>query len=420
MTVSAAKNGHGGLRIGFDFRFLQASCRHSAGGGLGGAGVYTQGLWKAMARLFPETEFVALVDHGDIPARLEELVALAPRHEFMPFGLAGRGPIFSRLDRSSHSWLVRALESEFNIGLPREIAGLDILHILNQSPAPAGSCPTVMTVYDLISLGAGVPAQQSWLEKMHRRYLARVGKADRLVCISAATRDDAEHYLNDCAEKTTVIYPGIDLEIFKPGEASKAEVRKKFGLSSNFFVHVGVCYGRKNPRGLIEAMKIAANACDENFVLALVGPYQVNKAAGQAIMGMARDFGIAEKVVILGDVSDADLALLYRNALALVFPSLYEGFGLPVAEALACGAPCITSNTSSLPEVAGDLGVLVDPANAAQIAEAMVAVARKGKNERVQIEGPRWAQKFSWDKAATAYMEVYRALVYGDGRKNKT
>jgi len=71
MSIPGKKDGHDGLRIGFDFRFLQASCRHSAGGGLGGAGVYTQGLWKAMARLFPETEFVALVDHGDIPERMQ-------------------------------------------------------------------------------------------------------------------------------------------------------------------------------------------------------------------------------------------------------------------------------------------------------------------------------------------------------------
>ena len=398
------------MRIGFDLRYLQAAYRNSAGGGLGGVGVYIQGLWKALARLYPETAFVALVDHGDIPERLHELVNLAPKSEIMPFGLAGRGHILSRLDRSSYSWLIRALESEFQLGIPREAACLDILHIMNQSPAPVGLCPTVMTIYDLCPLGAGVPVKQTLLEKNHRHYLTRLGRADRLVCISEATRNDAKRYLTDCREKTAVIYPGIDFEIFKPGISNKAEVKEKFGITTDFFIHVGVCSGRKNLCGLMEAMRIAVNACNGDFVLVFVGPYQVSKIASQAILELARDYGIGERVMILGDVSDANLAVLYRNALALVFPSFYEGFGYPAAESLACGTPCIVSDTSSLPEAVGDLGVLVDPADASQIADVMVTVVRAGKNERVQIEGPRWAQQFSWDRAAVAYMDIYREL----------
>lgn len=406
------------LKIGFDLRYLQAACRNSAGGGLGGAGVYIQGLWKAMVRLFPETEFVALVDHGAIPERLHELISLAAKAEIMPFGLAGRGRIIRRLDRSSYSWLIRAVESEFHWGLPGEVTRLDIIHIMNQSPAPDGLCPVVMTVYDLCPLGAGMPVKPSWWEKIYRRYLTRLGRADRLVCISESTRNDAIHYLTWCGEKSAVAYPGIDLEIFKPGISSKTEVKEKFGIATDYFIHVGVCSGRKNPRGLMEAMKIAVNTCNENFVLVFVGPYQVIKNATQIIQELARDFGIGERIVILGDVSDSDLAVLYRNALALVFPSFYEGFGYPAAESLACGTPCIVSNTSSLPEAVGDLGMLVDPANASQIADAMVSIIRAGKNERVQSEGPRWAQKFSWDQAAVAYMGVYRELASVDKQVN--
>jgi glycosyltransferase involved in cell wall biosynthesis len=102
--------------------------------------------------------------------------------------------------------------------------------------------------------------------------------------------------------------------------------------------------------------------------------------------------------------------MLYRNALALVFPSFYEGFGYPAAESLACGTPCIVSNSSSFPEAVGDLGILVDPADARQVAEAMVSAVRSGMNKRVQIEGPRWVQQFSWDQAAVAYMGIYREL----------
>lgn len=407
----------GGLRIGFDLRYLQAAYRNSASGGLGGAGVYIQGLWLAMVRLFPETEFVALVDHGDVPARLRKLVALAPNAEIMPFGLAGSSPVVSRLDRSSYSWILRALESEFHLGMPRKIAGFDILHVTNQSPAPAGLCPTVMTMYDLCPLGAGVPVKNTWLERLHRRYLTQLGRADHLVCISEATDNDAKHYLTGCDDKTSVIYPGIDLDIFKPGIPDKSEVMEKFGLAADYFIHVGVCSSRKNPRGLIEAMSLAARACDNDFNLVLAGPYQVNRSAAQAILDLARSYGIESRIKLLGDVSDEHLAVLYRNALGLVFPSFYEGFGYPAAESLACGTPCIVSNTSSLPEAAGDLGLLVDPSEAHQIADAMVFVVRAGKNERVRIEGPHWAQRFSWDGAARAYMNIYRDLAV-DAQKN--
>lgn len=364
-----------------------------------------------MVRLFPENEFVALVDHGDIPERLLELINLAPKSEIMPYGLAGRGAIIRRLDRSRYSWLIRALESEFQLGIPKEIAGLDILHVMNQSPAPVGLCPTVMTMYDLCPLGAGMPVKQTLHEKVHRRYLTRLGRADRLVCISEATHNDVMLYLADCEGKSAVVYPGIDLEIFKSGISNKAEVKEKFGITTDFFIHVGVCSGRKNPRGLIEAMKIAVSEYQGDFVLLLVGPYQVNQAAGQAILELARDCGIGERVMLLGDVSDANLTILYRNSLALVFPSLYEGFGYPAAEALACGTPCIVSNISSLPEAVGDLGLMVDPADASQIAGAMVSIISAGKNERVKIEGPRWAQRFSWENAAIAYMGIYKELV---------
>jgi glycosyltransferase involved in cell wall biosynthesis len=403
------------MRIGIDLRYLQAAYRNSKDGGLGGVGVYSKGLWKALTKSFPEVEWVGLIDHGDVPEKLFELLSLAPKFSILPFGLAGRGRFFKRIDRSSYSWIIRALESEFGFGVPQKTVPFDILHILNQAPPPIGEYPTVVTMYDFCPLGAGIPVKQTLPEKIYRHYLARLGRADHLVCISEATQYDAKHYLPDCQEKTSVIHPGIDLKVFKPGITNKTEVKEKFGIVTDFFIHVGVCSGRKNPRGLIEAMSIAGNVCKENFVLAFAGPYQVNNAASQTILELAKDYGIEERIMILGDVSDADLAMLYRNALALVFPSFYEGFGYPAVESLACGTSCIVSNISSLPETVGDLGVLVDPKDPAQIAHAMISIICSGKDGHIQTEGPRWAQKFSWDCAASAYMDIYKSLMH-DGR----
>lgn len=407
---SSEKSMHVGLRIGFDFRFVQASYRNSADGGLGGVGVYTRGLWRAMVRMYPENCFVALVDHGDIPHKLRELIGLAPHVEIMPFGLMGRGPVLRRFDRSSYSWILRALESEFGLGIAKMGVGLDVLHITNETPAPQIGCPTVVTLYDLYLLGAGRRDEPCLRERLHRWYLKRLGRADSLVCISESTRNDVLRYMPESAGKTTLSYPGIDLETFVPKATEKTVIRDKYGIDRDYFIHAGVCAGRKNPKGLIDAMKIAVEKQGGDFMLVLVGPYQVNRRAADAILGLAQDHGIADRVKLLGDVSDAQLAELYRGALALVFPSHYEGFGYPVAEALACGTPCVVSNASSLPEVAGHLGFLVDPDDPGQIASGMVSILESGRNHMLEAEGPLWARKFSWDNAARAYMETYRAL----------
>lgn len=399
------------LRVGFDLRYLQQAYRNTESGGLGGVGVYIQGLWKAIARLFPQIQLVGLVDHGDIPGRLQELLSCAQKYEVMQFGLGGRGPLFRRLDRSSFSWIVRALESEFKLGIPRAVRGLDILHITNQSPAPAGICPTIITIYDLCPFGAGVSIKKTLLNTIHQKYLSYLGRADQLVCISTSTSNDVNHYLSSGVGKTTTVHPGIDLEVFKSRPDGGLDIVHKLGISTNYFIHVGVCSGRKNPSSLIRAMKIAVELSDDDFSMVFVGPYQVNENAKQLVLGLARNHGISEKVMILGDVSNVNLAALYQNAMALVFPSFYEGFGYPAVESLACGTPCIVSNVSSLPEAVGDLGILVDPEDPVQIADAMLSVINSKDCENIRTNGPIWAKKFSWDQVAINYVHIYHQVV---------
>lgn len=407
------------LVVGFDLRYLQSAYRNSSNGGLGGIGVYSRGLWSALARLFPEMELVALVDHGPLPEKLLEVIQLAPRHKIVPFGLAGRGTIISRLERSRYSWIPRMLESRYGLGMSSKSASFDILHILSQSPAPlSGVCPVVVTIYDLVMLETGLISEKTLAGKIYRKHLTGLGKADRLVCISESTKKDVEKFLPGCEDKIELVYPGVNLDIFKPEPTSREEVKAKWNIVTDYFIHVGVCFGTKNPHVLLEAMSIAVSSSRKDFVLIFVGPYQVNKSAKDMIYRIAKDYGIEHKVIILGDVTDVELAILYRHALSLVFPSLYEGFGYPAIECLACGTPCIVSNTSSLPEVVGKWGVLVDPHNARQIADEMIKIVECGKSKIIQREGPRWAKNFTWVRAAVDYMKIYQKLA-GESKRQK-
>lgn len=397
------------LRIGIDFRFLQGAYRNSSNGGIGGVGVYSRGLWRQLALSFPSNQYVAIVDHGPIPDRLSELLDLAPTVEIRKCGLGGRSRLLSRIDRSSFSWLLRALESEFGFGVKEALNDLDVLHVLNQAPPPKVCKPTVLTLYDLCQVGAGEPAHSiSMRERLRRGYLKRISRADALVCISEATKRDAALFLEVAEGQCSVVYPGIDLETYAP-KKDNLSTQLLAGLSSGFFLHVGVCAGRKNPRVLLAAVK-AASVKDKSFFFVFVGPYQVNQGARLELESLAKELDLSDRVVILGDVSDQSLASLYQHARALVFPSLYEGFGYPPAEALASGGSCIVSNTSSLPEAIGDFGILVDPNDAESICAAMLEMLSVNRKQRSVEQKRQWAEQFSWSIAAESYMQVYRRL----------
>jgi len=157
--------------------------------------------------------------------------------------------------------------------------------------------------------------------------------------------------------------------------------------------------------------RVAAAREGSGASLVFVGPYDVIRGSAQRIEREAAELGIAARIRLIGSVDDDDLARLYTNAAALVFPSLYEGFGYPALESLACGTPAIVSAVSSLPEAVGPLGRLVNPLNSAEIAEAMLDRLRELPGGRLDVEGAAWAGRFSWEAAAGAYIAVYEALL---------
>jgi glycosyltransferase involved in cell wall biosynthesis len=147
--------------------------------------------------------------------------------------------------------------------------------------------------------------------------------------------------------------------------------------------------------------------------LVSVGPYTLAPGREHAMVRLARDVGIGGRFVILADgAGPRDMPALYRGSIGLVFPSLSEGFGLPAIECLASGVPCVVSEVSALPEVVGELGILVDPRNPDDIARGMLRLIEdESHRAMVRVEGPEWAKRFSYKAMSQGYLRVYRELV---------
>jgi glycosyltransferase involved in cell wall biosynthesis len=252
----------------------------------------------------------------------------------------------------------------------------------------------VVTVHDLGYLhfpGAHPLSERLYLD-LSTRHSAR--RADIVLADSEATRRDLGRSYGIAPEKVRVAYPGIDpalAPVTDPGVLKS--VREKYGLPPRYLFFIGSLRPRKNLTRLVEAF---AKAQPPDTALVLAG--KPGRAAQDLIAQVER---LDLPVIFPGYVADADVAALYSAALALVFPSLYEGFGFPVAEAMRCGTPVICSNTSSLPEIAGDAALLVDPLDADAIAEAIRRVAGDSDlRASLSARGKARAARFTWEDAA--------------------
>jgi glycosyltransferase involved in cell wall biosynthesis len=382
---------------------LRQALVNSPDGGLGGPGRYTYELVKALRR--HDAEIMLLVDAGLVPPRLRDLVASTERLRLQRVGWGRRLPRGLVSGRAAP--IVSGLESPV---LDRQLRRLRpaLVHLVDQPPPRLRVHPRIVTLHDLGPFGGGAyHAESSATGVVARSRLADAGSADVAVCVSQATRDDAIRVLGIAPERLQVIHPGVDTRRFSPGQPDG--VRRVLGLPDHarYFLHVGVLRERKNPRGLLEAFqRLAGSVADLHLVC--IGPYQTSPDASRKVRALAAQLGIAARVHLVGDVADETLVRAYRGSLALVFPSLYEGFGFPVVEALACGVPVVAGDNSSLPEVGGDLAVLVDARDSTAIATGMTRVLEDDRlRQRVDAAGPEWAQRFSWSGAADRIHDLY-------------
>ncbi len=265
----------------------------------------------------------------------------------------------------------------------------------------------VFTLHDLtvrIFPGAHTLLNRWYLTLMMPRFLAA---ADAIVADSEATRRDALRLYRLDEGRVQVVHAGVSPRFRPGGLEAVAGVRRRYGLPEGMILYVGTIEPRKNLVALLEAYR-ALRDRGRNERLVIAGRQGWHAAP---FLRRLRQLGLQHEVILPGHIDDRDLPALYSAAKVFVFPSLYEGFGLPVLEAMACGTPVICSDASSLPEVAGEAALLVPPRDVGGLAEAMGAVLSDGAlRAELARRGLARARLFTWEKAAHAMQAVYRAL----------
>ena len=297
--------------------------------------------------------------------------------------------------------------------LPQELAEqrIDIFHSPRDMGLPDPGrlpCPCVMTLHDIILVRLARDYYSTSRARMYeRRLLAKVNAADHIITVSEFSRRDICDWSGIGPEKVSVVHNGVSEQFRRVDDPRVLEdVSRRYRLPRRFVFCVGSTEPRKNIRGAIEAFsQLRRVRADMQMVVA--GVDYCGVTPDKAFTGLDLD-----GVIFAGYVRDADLPAIYSQAELLFFPSLYEGFGLPPLEAMACGTPVVTSNRTSLPEVAGDAAVLVDPGKPGEMASALEMVLSSDGMRRDLIDkGLEKAAEFSWERAAAATREIYAQVV---------
>ncbi len=328
--------------------------------------------------------------------------AAAPQMELT---LCARWPRFLRLRRHFASLLFRScwLQEPFNRRLPKRV---DLFHGLNQRLPRYRFRRQVVTLHDVFPLSSEAYSTPAFRARFSAMIADAVGRADRIICVSCYTRDQLCRVLGVRPESCVVAHHGVEQDPPPPSDAARRRARELAG-SGPFFLSVGAVQVRKNVPAAIEAVSRLPPALGARLVVAGSAGH-----GAQEIVNLIRRRGLSDRIRLLGYTDDHTLDALYAKAAALLFPSLEEGFGLPVLEAMTRGLPVIASNTSALPEIAGEAAVLLDP----QDVEGMAGAARRLLEDDAwraewSARGRARARQFTWQRAARATLDVYQALL---------
>jgi len=284
----------------------------------------------------------------------------------------------------------------------------DLLHVNYVAP-PLGTCPHVVTVHDISFdlYPRFFSPRDRWMLRTLVPFTMR--RAARVITVSQHARQEIVARYRLPAERVAVPYEAAGAQ-FRPitDPAALAAARARYGLGERYLLALGNLQPRKNLARLVDAyadLRRAGQLAGVQLVLAGQAQWRESE-----LYAKVRQSGLVEEVRFPGYVEDADLPALYSGALAFVYPSLYEGFGLPPLEAMACGTPVICSNAASLPEVVGDAALTVDPTDTSALAAALAqVVAHPGLRADLAEKGLRRAGQFTWQKCAEETLAVYRA-----------
>ena len=289
--------------------------------------------------------------------------------------------------------------------------GIDVFHgpdaRLPGLLGPKGRGPRlVATLHDVFSLVSDEFADEKFRQKKAARYADIAERADVIICDSNCTRSDFLRFFPDAEPKTRVIYLGVD-DAFAPQPAEEIErVRKKYGIESDYVFYVGALSVRKNALRMFEAFQRAREQTDSNLQFVAAGRLTYGR---DRILEYMKENRSRDRILLPGYVADEDLPALYSGAKAFLFATRYEGFGLPVLEAAACGVPVVTSNIGSTAEIADGIAQLVDPLNVEDISEALLRVMDTGRSAG---DGPvSDLPKRKWSDMARDVLTIYEELM---------
>ena len=387
------------MRIGMNAFYLGAVTT--------GSGQYINHLMRQLTRLGDESEYVLITN---IEWRMQDT-----SHSHSPLSILhspfcilhpAPTPFDSMSENLAKLWFEQ-------VSFPRACRrqGVDLAHVPYFASPLFPTTPTVVTVHDLIPML--LPAYRgSMLVRLYTLLVAIAAKrADMVLTDSQASKWDIVHLLDIPSEQVRVIYLAAD-DIYQPilDDHRLTAIRQKYGLPENYLLYLGGFDQRKNVLTLLKAF--AQLAKDSRAFLVVAGRLpEKGSDFFPDPRPIVQELGIEERVVFTGWVPEEDKPALYSRARALVFPSLYEGFGLPPLEALACGTPVIASNRGSLPEIVGNGGLLLEPDDVEGLAAAMGKLLSDDTLwEDLREKGLAHAARFSWEKTARETLAVYREV----------
>ncbi|WP_252221735.1 MULTISPECIES: glycosyltransferase family 1 protein [unclassified Clostridium] len=362
-----------------------------------GIGVYTYELTKRLQNfrdIKVEGSIFNFLNRNDISTDIQGLDIKKNICSLFPYGIYRRIWSYAPI---KYNFLFRGnadIYQFFNFVIPSNISG-----------------KVITTIHDLTYILYPNTMDTSNRKRLEKDMKKTVNRADYIITISENSKSDIIKYLGIDENKIQVVYPGVGETYKRMLDNYEIEsVKKKYSIENEYILYLGTLEPRKNIETIIRAYNLFTQSNKNNIKLVLAGK---KGWLYDDIFKLIKEFGIEDNVIFTDYVDDKDKPALYQGAKLFLFPSLYEGFGIPLVEAMASRTPVITSNSSSLPEVAGEAAIITAPLDYKEISKSIERVLNDSElREKMINEGVKQANKFSWDASAEKLKNIYYDLYY--------
>ena len=349
---------------------------------------------------------------------LLEMIQLRPDYKYFVYSNTRHPelnkPGIRQIELSAPNFVPRVLWDQIifpHLTVPFEVLRLkpDVIHYTNNLVSCWNSSPAVVTIHDMTPfvIPRSFNSMHAFYQRAYFRFAAK--HAVKIITVSENSKKDICRLLSVDEKKVIVAPLAADLTgMSAASDPASIDLESRFGIKGSFILYVGAIHPRKNVRRILEAFAVLKKDRKIPHQLVIVGEL---RWMATNLFGTSTFDALKDQIVFTGRVSDTELVTLYKKCNVFVWPSIYEGFGLPVLEAMSLGAPVVTSNCSSLPEVTGDAAILVDPYSVEEISQAIWKVIDNAQfADELRKKGFKRAAKFSWKITAQKVLEVLESV----------